>query len=64
MLQIAPTTTTTTTTTTHLWLEVVSKLRRDLDGVVAALRVAVLHVSVASVAHTGADVVQVGTCHS
>lgn len=55
---------TTTTTTTRLWLEVVSKLWRDLDGVVAALRVAVLHVGVALVAHTGGDVVHVGTCHS
>lgn len=41
-----------------------SKLRRYLDGVVAALRVAVLHVSVAFVAHAGARVVQIGTCCS
>lgn len=46
----------------NLWLEVRSELRRYLDGVVAALRVAVLHVSVAFVAHAGARVVQIGTC--
>lgn len=46
---------------THLWLEVVGKLRCDLNGVVAALRVAVLHVGITFVAHTGGDVVNVGT---
>lgn len=45
----------------HLGLDVWRELRRNLDGVVAPWRVAVLHVSVTLAAHAGAGVLHVGT---
>lgn len=46
----------------YLRLAVRGQLRRDLDGVVAPQRIAVLHVCVAPGAHAGAAVLRVGTC--
>lgn len=48
----------------YLWLEVRSKLRRDLDGIIAPLRITVLHVCVTFVACAGASVVHIWACHS
>lgn len=48
----------------YLWLEVRSKLRRYLDGIIAPLRITVLHVCVTFVACAGASVVHIWACHS
>lgn len=47
--------------TEHLGLDVWREVRRNLDGVVAPRRVAVLYVCITFAAHAGAGVLHIGT---